>query len=144
MGASQAREFQIATTTTPRKIVQTTFSAVTYICFPQNPPNPVCFECVCMILQWFPSKHNNLHIITFVAIKPSRVSKHHVLHCFSFPYLPKFLKIPLFTVFSSICPCSNAACQSKHIYKKSFQNSVFHNVFTMVPVKNTVIYRFLL
>ena len=134
VGASQAREVQIATTTTPRKTVQTTFCTVIYILFPQNPPNPMFFECVCMFLQWFPSKHSNLHIC-----RHKTVPKHHVLQCFQFPYFPKPLNIPLFTVFSSIFPCSNAAGQLKHIYKKSFQNIVFHNVFTIFPVKNMVI-----
>ena len=37
-------------------------------------------------------------------------------------------------------PCSNAAGQLKHIYKKSFQHIVAHSVFAMFPVKNTVTY----
>ena len=37
---------------------------------------------------------------------------------------------------------SSAASQLKHRYKKSFQNIVFHTLFTMFPVKNTVIYTF--
>ena len=44
-------------------------------------------------------------------------------------------------MFSPVFPCSNAAGQLKHKYKKSFQNIVFHRVFT--PNKNTVIYMFL-
>ena len=128
--ASQAREIHTATTTTTRKTVQTTFWAVIYMSFPQNPPNPVFFECVCIFLQWFPSKHSNLHIC-----RHKSVPKHHVLQCLQFPYFPKPLKIPLFTLFSSIFPCSNASGQFKHIYKKSFQNIVFHNVFTIFPVK---------
>ena len=55
------------------------------------------------------------------------------------PLSPQPLKIPLFTVFSSIFPCSNAG---QHIYKKSFQNIVFDSVFPMFPVKQTVIYTF--
>ena len=43
--------------------------------------------------------------------------------------LPKPLKTPLFTLFSSIFPCANAAGQLKHIYKKSFKNIVFFSVF---------------
>ena len=42
-----------------------------------------------------------------------------------FPDLPKPLKTSLFTQFSSIFPCANAAGQLKHIYKKSFKNIVF-------------------
>ena len=58
------------------------------------------------------------------------------------PLSPQPLKIPLFTVFSSIFPCSNAGSQLQHIYKKSFQNIVFNSVFPMFPVKQTVIYTF--
>ena len=56
--------------------------------------------------------------------------------------LPKPLKKPLFTLFSSIFPCANAAGQLKHIYKKSFKNIVFFSVFTFFSVKNAVIYTF--
>ena len=49
--------------------------------------------------------------------------------------LPKPLKTPLFTLFSSIFPCANAAGQLKHIYKKSFKNIVFSSVFTFFPSK---------
>ena len=59
------------------------------------------------------------------------------------PLSPQPLKIPLFTVFSSIFPCSNAGSQLQHIYKKSFQSIVFDSVFPMFPVKQTVIYTFL-
>ena len=55
------------------------------------------------------------------------------------PLSPQPLKIPLFTVFSSIFPCSNAGSQLQHIYKKSFQNIVFDSVFPTFPVKQTVI-----
>ena len=58
------------------------------------------------------------------------------------PLFPQPLKIPLFTVFSSIFPCSNAGSQLQHIYKKSFQNIVFDSVFVMFAVKHTVIYTF--
>ena len=56
--------------------------------------------------------------------------------------LPKPLKTPLFTLFSSIFPCANAAGQLKHIYKKSFKNIVFFQCFYIFFVKNTVIYTF--
>ena len=81
-----------------------------------------------MFLQWFPSKHVNAHIC-----RHKTVPKHHVLKCFQFPCLPKPLKIPLFAVFSSIFPCSNAGGQVKYIYIYT------RNPFTMFPVKNTVI-----
>ena len=58
------------------------------------------------------------------------------------PLSPQPLKILLFTVFSSIFPCSNAGSQLQHIYKKSFQNIVFDSVFPMFPVKQTVISTF--
>ena len=48
------------------------------------------------------------------------------------PLSPQPLKIPLFTVFSSIFPCSNAGSQLQHIYNKSFQNIVFDSVFSNV------------
>ena len=90
------------------------------------------------VFQWFPSKHGNLHIC-----RQKTVPKHQVLRCFEFPYyFPKPLKIPLFTLFSSIFPCSTAAGQLKHRCKKSFQNNIFHSGFTMFPVKNTAIYAF--
>ena len=117
LGALQAAEFQMAR---QRRL--------------DSPPNPMFFECVSMFLQWFPSKHGNLH---FCRHKTGR--KHHVRQCFQLPYLPKPLKIPLFTVFSSIFPCSNAGSQLQHIYKKS-QNIVFDSVFPTFPVKHAVIY----
>ena len=49
--------------------------------------------------------------------------------------LPKPLKTPLFTLFSSNFPCATAAGQLKHIYKKSFKNIVFFSVFTFFPSK---------
>ena len=87
---------------------------------------------VCMFLQWFPSKHVNAHIC-----RHKTVPKHHVLKCFQFPCLPKPLKIPLFAVFSSIFPCSNAGGQVKYIYIYIYIYT--RNPFTMFPVKNTVI-----
>ena len=56
--------------------------------------------------------------------------------------LPKPLKTPLFTLFSSIFPCANAAGQLKHRYTKSFKHIVFFSVFTFFSVKNAVIYTF--
>ena len=49
--------------------------------------------------------------------------------------LPKPLKTQLFTLFSSIFPCANAAGQLKHIYKKLFKNIVFCSIFTFFPSK---------
>ena len=48
------------------------------------------------------------------------------------PLSPQPLKIPLFTVFSSIFPCANAGSQLQHIYKKSFQNIFFGQCFSNV------------
>ena len=135
VGASQAREFP--TTTTPRKTIQTTCCTVICMFFHKILQSPCFSQCVCMFLQWFPSKHGNLHIC-----RHKTVPKHHFLQCFQFPCLPKPLKTPLFTRFSSIFPCSNAAGQLKHIHKKSFKNIVFFSVFTFLSVKNTVIYTF--
>ena len=133
MGTSQAREFQVATTTTttPRKTVQTTFCTVICIFFHKILQIPCFLKCVCMFLQCFPSKHGNLHIC-----RHKTVPKHNFLQCFQFPCLPKPLKTPLFTLSSSICPCSNAAGQLKHIYKKSFKNIVVYSVFKVFRQKH--------
>ena len=57
-GASQAREFQIATTTMPRKTVQTTFSTVTdMVFFQQNRPSPFSFRCPTLVWQIFCTRH---------------------------------------------------------------------------------------
>ena len=138
MGASQAREFQIATTTTPRKTVQTTFCIVICIFFSTKSAKSrvfwSVFVCFCnFFLQ-------NTEIYTFVAIKPfQNIIFYNVSNSL---ISPKPMKTPLFTLFSSIFPCSMAAGQLKHIYKKSFQNIVFYTFFTMFSVKNTVIYMF--
>ena len=141
VGASQAREFQIATTTTPRKTVRTTFCTVICIFF-QKILQIQCFlKCVCMFLQCFPSKHGSLHMCRCKPFQSIIFSC--FLQCVQFPYFPKPLKTPLFTLFSSIFPCSNAAGQLKHIYKKVLQtHCFFDSVFTMVSVKKTVIYTF--
>ena len=118
--ALQAAEFQIAR---QRRL--------------DSPPNPVFFECVSMFLQWFPSKHGALHFC-----RHKTRSKTSCSTMLPIPLSPQPLKIPLFTVFSSIFPCSNAGSQLQHIYKKSFQNIVFDSVCPMFPVKQTVIYTF--
>ena len=41
------------------------------------------------------------------------------------PLSPQPLKIPLFTVFSSIFPCANAGSQLQHIYKKILPKTLF-------------------
>ena len=69
----------------------------------------------------------NTVIYTFVAIKPFQ-NIYNFIQCFQLPYLPKPLKTPLFTLFSSIFPCSNAAGQLKHIYKKP-SKTLFFTVF---------------
>ena len=75
-----------------------------------------CFQCVFTM-----SSVKKTVIYTFFGIKS--VHKTLVFAVFSmlwhpktiqFPYLPKPLKTPLFTLFSSIFPCSNAAGQLKH------------------------------
>ena len=140
MGASQAREFSLFPAVTasqamefslfpPLEALQAAEFQIARQRRLDSPPNPVFFECVSMFLQWFPSKHGTLH---FCRHKTGR--KHHVRQCFRFPYLPQPLKIPLFTVFSSFFPCSNAGSQLQHIYiyKKSFQTIVFDSVFSNV------------
>ena len=117
VGASQAREFQIATTTTT------------------TPPRKTAF---------FSTKSSRSVLACFCNVFLQNTPKHFFFkQCFQFPCLHKPLKTPLFTLFSSIFPCSNAAGQLKHIYKQSFKNIVFvYSVFTMFSVKNTVIYTF--
>ena len=120
--ASQAREFQIAATTTPRKTVQTTFCTVSCMFFHKILQIPCFWKCVCMFLQCFLSKHGNLHICRL-----KTVPKHHFLQCVQLPYLLKPLKAPLFTRFSSIFPCSNAPGQLK--YTKNHAKTLFFTVF---------------
>ena len=75
-------------------------------------------------------------IYTSVAIKPFQsIMFYNVSN-------PQTLEHTLLPVFSSIFLCSNAAGQLKHIYKKSFHHIVFHSVFTMFPVNNTVIHTY--
>ena len=109
--------------------------------FPQNHPNPVFFEVCLQFWQCVPSRHGNLHIVTIKAFQ--NIFFYNVSICFPFPCLPKPLKTPLFTLFSSIFP---GAGQLKHMYKKSFKNIVFtvsiYRVFKMFSVKNTVIFTF--
>ena len=122
VGASQAREFSLFPAVTasqamefslfpPLEALQTAEFQIATQRRLDSPPNPVFFECVSMFLQWFPSKHGTLH---FCRHKTGR--KHHVRQCFQFPYLPNRWKYTLFTVFSSIFPCSNAGSQLQHIY----------------------------
>ena len=139
VGASQAREFQIATTTTPRKTVQTTFCTVICMFFHKILQSPCFSKCVCMFLQWFPSKHGNLHMCRH---KP--VPKHHVLQCFQFPCLPKPLKTPLFTLFSFF-NFSMLQCRwpTQTYIQKNPSNKLFcYSVFTLCSIKNTVICTF--
>ena len=114
VGTSQAREFEIATTTTTRKTVQTTFCTVICISFHKILQIPCFLKCVCMFLQCFPSKHSKLHIC-----RHKTVPKHHFLQCFQFPCLPKPLKTPLFTLFSSIF--SRFQCQAPKNRRKISQ-----------------------
>ena len=107
VGASQAMEFSLFP---PLEALQAAEFQIARQRRLDSPPNPVFFECVSMFLQWFPSKHGTLH---FCRHKTGR--KHHVRQCIQFPS-PQPLKIPLFTVFSSIFPCSNAGSQLQHIY----------------------------
>ena len=129
MGAYQAREFQIATTTTPRKTVQTTFST--------KPSKSIFLKCVCMFLQGFPSKHVNLHICHHKSAP--KFQNIIFLRCFQFPFLPKPLKnTAIYTVFFNFSMLANSNIYN-HIYKKSFKNIVLYSVFTMFSVKNAVI-----
>ena len=136
VGASQAREFSLFPAVTasqamefslfpPLEALQAAEFQIARQRRLDSPPNPVFFECVSMFLQWFPSKHG------------TNRSKTSCSTMLPIPLSPQPLKIPLFTVFSSIFPCANAGSQLQHIYKKSFQNIVFDSVFPMFPVKQT-------
>ena len=48
------------------------------------------------------------------------------------PLSPQPLKIPLFTVFSSIFPCANAGSQLQHIYIRNPSKTLFLTVFSNV------------
>ena len=148
VGASQAREFSLFPAVTasqamefslfpPLEALQAAEFQIARQRRLDSPPNPVFFECVSMFLQWFPSKHGALHFC-----RHKTRSKTSCSTMLPIPLSPQPLKIPLFTVFSSIFPCSNAGSQLQHIYKKSFQNIVFDSVCPMFPVKQTVIYTF--
>ena len=98
----------------PEKLSKSDFAPLSTCFSTKSPKSRVFFDCVCKFLHWFPSKRGNLHICRHEA-----VPKHHVLQCFQCPYFPKLWKISLFTVFSSIFQCSNAAGQFKHYFKIS-------------------------
>ena len=114
-----------------RRAVQTTFCTVICIFFHKILHIPCFLKCVYIFLQCFPSKHGNLHICHHKS-----VPKHNFLQCFQFPCLPKPLKTPLFTLFSSICPC----WPTQTYIQKNLQTHYFFSVFTMFSVNNTVIY----
>ena len=87
------------------------------------------FACFCNVFL------QNTVMYTFVAIKPFQNTGFWHPKTLQFPYLPKPLETPLFTLFSSIFPCSNAAGQLKHIYQKSFKNIGFCSVFNALASK---------
>ena len=123
VGASQAREFQKATMTTPRKTVQTTFCTV--ICIFFSPSKSRVFwsviACFCNVFL------QNTVSYKFVAIKPfQNIIFYNVSNSLISPNPWKHR--------SSIFPCSNVAGQNH--WKTLF----VYGVFTMFSVKNTVIY----
>ena len=152
VGASQAREFSLFPAVTasqamefslfpPLEALQAAEFQIARQRRLDSPPNPVFFECVSMFLQWFPSKHGTLH---FCRHKTGKTSCSTML---PIPLSPQPLKIPLFTVFSSFFPCSNAGSQLQHIYiyiyiRNPSKTLFFDSVFPMFPVKQTVIYTF--
>ena len=98
-----------------------------------------CF-CQCFYM-FFRQKRRNLHVSVqntgFCSVFKALASKN-----VKFRDLPKPLKTPLSTLFSSIFPRANAGGQLKHIFKKSFKHIVFVSVFTCFSVKDTVMYTF--
>ena len=131
VGASQAREFQVATTTTSRKTVQTTFCTVICIVFPQNPPNPVFFEVCLHVFAMFSFKHGNLHIC-----HQKSVSKHHFLPCVQFPYTA------IYTVFFNFSMCQCRWPTQTYIQKNPSKTLFFTVFLQCFPAENTVIYTF--
>ena len=136
VGASQAREFQIATTTTPRKTVQTTFCTGIYFSTKSSKSRVFwsVFACFCNVFL------QNTVSYTFAAIKPfQNIIFYNVSNSLVSSNAWNHRYLHLFTLFSSIFPCSNVAGQLKH--KKILQKH-FLQFFTMFSVKNTVIYTF--
>ena len=86
-----------------------------------------------MFLQCFPSKtpkfarfsaYSRSKNTGFCSVFKAPASKN-----LQFPDLPKPLKTPLFTLFSSIFACANAAGQLKHIYKNHSKTLFFFQCF---------------
>ena len=113
--------------------------------YTKNPSKALFFQCfyICSV--------KNAVIYTFFSIKSVQnsgfcsVFKALASKNVQFRDLPKPLKTPLFTLFSSIFPCAHAAGQLKHIYKKNTKNhskTLFFQCFYICSVKNAVIYTF--
>ena len=86
VGASQAREKQIAATTTPRKTVQTTFCTVSCMFFHKILPTPCFWKCACMFCNVF------LQNTVFTHLSPSNRSKTSLFTMFPIPLSPQTLK----------------------------------------------------
>ena len=111
VGASQAREFQIATTTTP---VSAFFSQI-----------PCFLKCACMLLQCFPSKHGNLHIC-----RHKTVPKHNFFTMFPIPLSPQTLEnTAIYTVFFSFSMFQCRWPTQTYIQKNPSQTLFFFTVF---------------
>ena len=132
VGASQAREFSLFPPWTASKLWNFHFSSLggspscefqiarqRRLDSPQIPCSLNVFPCFCNgFLQ-------STVLYTFVAIKPvENIMFDNASNSLS----PQPLKIPLFTVFSSIFPCSNAGSQL-NIYIRNPSKTLFLTVF---------------
>ena len=111
-----------ATTTTPRKTVQTTFCTVICMFSTKSSKSRVFWS----VFAWF--CNGNLHICHHKS-----VPKHNFLQCFKFPCLPKPLKTPLFTLFSSNFPCWPTQTYIQKILQQCFFNSVLQYFPSKTP-----------
>ena len=134
MTASQAMEFSLFPPLEVLLAAEFQIARQRRLDSPQIPCSLNVFPCFCNgFLQ-------STVLYTFVAIKRSKTSCSTML---PIPLFPQPLKIPLFTVFSSIFPCANAGSQLQHIHKKSFQNIVFDSVFQCFQSNRRQFTRFL-
>ena len=132
VGASQAREFQIATTTTPRKTVQTTFRTVICIFFHKILQISCFLKCVLHVFL-----HGNLH-----SCRHKNVPKHHLLQCLQFPCLPKPCYLHCFLQFFHVpMPLASSNICTKKSFKKHYFFTVFFTMFFRQKHRNLHVFR---
>ena len=119
VGASQAREFQMATTTPSKNCPNDILHRYLHF-FPQNPPNPVffwsVFACFCNVFL------QNTVIYTFVATRPFQ---NIIFTMFPIPLSPQTLeKNAIYQFFHVPMPLANS-----NIYTKNPSKTLFFKVF---------------